>query len=296
MKQSEITQQQLMQQSLIATAIQESIDRAREFELSDEQKYVLFWEIRNCNDLSNGLLLNKLIKSLGVFIYTSMLDACKDWQDINVPFFEARQAIVSLAMSALPPPLPAQQELIDLLHTKIKTAISETCRKQKARKNSKVFKTRFANIPTERLERLNEKLRNEEKRLEQFYLRHLQPFREQLRSHGIVDDINVDYRLLVFSTSPLCNERHNVEEGDAIAEINFWSPEIIWSEANIMDDNWNELRSIPGHPLAGLHFCYTMHILAFDTPALTWEDIIDIDDVWLEIKTDYQFFTDKNNG
>ena len=156
-------------------------------------------------------------------------------------------------------------------------------------------KTTFTSTEIERIRSLNEKLLKEEERIKVFYNQYLKPFHEQLHSQQIIDDINVNSRLLVFTNNAACNQRHNVVEGNSIAEISWWCPSILIDDVNdIDDDNWNELRGLNSeHPLSKLPFCYTMHVLAFDTTELEWKDLLEIDDVWLEFKVDYQFITHK---
>lgn len=286
MKLSKNAQPQPNPQPLITKKIQERISRAKAFDLSDEQKYVLYWEIRN----GHGSLY-QLIKGMEVFIYTSLLHYGKGYLDIDAIFHEAKQAIVLLAISDCPK--TSQQEFIDRLHSDVLLSILQTCLQQKGHKSIKIFRPPN---PHEQLTLLNNKLWDEEKRIAQFYARHLQPFHEQLRACQLVDDIRTGYCLRVYTFSPSCNAAHNVEEGKPIAEINFWNPEILWGTCDGLNDNWNEFTGKHGHPLFGKSFCYTMQLLAFDTKGLRWEDILDIDDVRMEVQIKYQFAVGKSSA
>ena len=58
-------------------------------------------------------------------------------------------------------------------------------------------------------------------------------------------------------------------------------------------ENWIEEGNSMTKVFPQLHICYAMHIILYDS-GLDWEDILAIDDVWLEIKVDYQFWTKKD--
>lgn len=286
MKLSKNLQPQPHPQPPFAKTVQERISRAKAFALSDEQKYVLYWEIRN------GIgSLHQLIKGMEVFIYTSLLHYGKGYLDIDAVFHEAKQAIELLVMAKCPK--TSQEEFIDRLHSGVLLSILQTCQQQKEHKSIKTFRPPN---PHEQLTLLNNKLWDEEKRIAQFYARHLKPFYDQLRACQLVDDIRTGYCLRVYTFSPSCNARHNVEEGNPIIEINFWNPEILWGECNGLNNNWNEFTGRQGHPLFGKNFCYTMWLLAFDTKGLRWEDILDIDDVRMEIQIKYRLAVDKDSA
>lgn len=145
----------------------------------------------------------------------------------------------------------------------------------------------------QKIRTLNQKLELEEKRISSFYpvlKKHL----DQLIASKQIDDYNILTRLLIFSHDDDCNKRNNVEFGDPICETAIWSFRwFLEKDRAILEENWNERRNDPSYPLAKEHFCYTMHSLAFDSD-MCWEDIVCIDDVWLEFKVDYQFFTNKD--
>jgi hypothetical protein len=104
-----------------------------------------------------------------------------------------------------------------------------------------------------------------------------------------IDDFNFDTLFCVFSSNAACNLRHHVEEGDPIWEDKAYTMYRDFTEESFYEDNWNELHAT--HPLGHLNFCYTMHCLVFHSK-LSWQDIVDIDDVWIELKVDYQFFVE----
>ena len=151
-------------------------------------------------------------------------------------------------------------------------------------------KENFAFSPEniERIKSLSDKLKKEEVRIRHFASELKLTLKKQLQEKQI-DDFNFETRFLVFSSDTGCNIRHDVEEGDPIWEDKSFIMFDDDQEECFYEDNWNELHET--HPLGHLFFCYTMHCLVFHSK-LSWQDIVDIDDVWLELKVDYQFFVE----
>ena len=56
-------------------------------------------------------------------------------------------------------------------------------------------------------------------------------------------------------------------------------------------DNWNEFAHSPDHPLSKEFHCYTFHHI-YDHTVLSWSDIVEIDQVWIEIEVRNQFLID----
>lgn len=54
-------------------------------------------------------------------------------------------------------------------------------------------------------------------------------------------------------------------------------------------DNWNEFQGRTEHPLCKEFHCYLFHNL-YDHTYLAWEDILRIEEIWIEIKPWNQFF------
>jgi hypothetical protein len=142
----------------------------------------------------------------------------------------------------------------------------------------------FTEEHIEKIKHLNELLRKEEQRVRAFSMKTLNSLRE-FKSLGTIDDYNFDTMLMVFSDNEECNKRNNVEEGDPIYKDYL----CIFREETgdcFFTDDWNELDS--EHPLRHIPFCYSIHCI-YSHSHLTWEDILLIDDVWIDIKVDYQF-------
>jgi hypothetical protein len=64
-------------------------------------------------------------------------------------------------------------------------------------------------------------------------------------------------------------------------------------EAEYNTDSHNEHRI--NSPLPEIAHCYSFHSLYDHCHELTWFDIYNIDEVWMEIKIDYQFFSKVKN-
>ena len=142
----------------------------------------------------------------------------------------------------------------------------------------------FTEERIERVRLLNELLRKEEQRVRTFSLKTLGTLRE-LESVGMIDDHNFDTVLEAYSENEECNKRNKLEEGEPIYKDNLGIFREETDECFFTDD-WNELPT--EHPLRHIPFCYSMHCI-YSHSDLTWEDILQIDTVWIDVKVDYQF-------
>lgn len=112
---------------------------------------------------------------------------------------------------------------------------------------------------------------------------------DEMVKNGIIDDYNFDTNLMCFSSDQKVNKKYKVEEGDPIAECSWY---FLPKEESEFSDGWNESLFTKGTLLEDMYFGFAMHCICFDSH-LTIEDILAIDDVWIDIKVDYQFFTKK---
>jgi hypothetical protein len=153
-----------------------------------------------------------------------------------------------------------------------------------AKRNSFVFKNFKLNDQIiNRLEQLNAKLLQEERRIFSFY-RKLEEENEKLVASNIIDDFNIEIIINCFS------EQHYQDlepefEGNSIYEtkvhfMNHQDMEIY------MEDDWKD-AGVP-ESLRFFKHCYSFHHLE-DHTDLTWYDMSLIEEVWFEIKVDYQF-------
>ncbi len=143
-------------------------------------------------------------------------------------------------------------------------------------------------INTKKIQELSDKLHTEEVKARNFYI-NLEPQLKEMVASGSIDDYNIVEELHVFSYNKAVCQKYSVEVGDPIYSE--------WVVLNRDDQdffqNWNENTGDKNNPLARFHFGYVMHCILFHSH-LSLEDILEIDDVWIEIKVDYQFWTDKS--
>lgn len=63
------------------------------------------------------------------------------------------------------------------------------------------------------------------------------------------------------------------------------------SEAEwLLNENLNMFQRIANHPLKNQHHSYLLHHL-YDHTFLAWQDIVDIEEIWIEIELTIQNFT-----
>jgi len=141
----------------------------------------------------------------------------------------------------------------------------------------------------QKIKELNDKIRQEELKLRQQYFI-LEKQLNELVQQQFMDDFNIDFQISVFSYDDAFNQKHKVETGDSFYESSVLSP-YYFEDEEMFFENWNETHS-KIETLAQMYFCYTMHDITSHSH-LSWEDILAIDDVWLEINVDYQFWTKK---
>ena len=138
-----------------------------------------------------------------------------------------------------------------------------------------------------KLHRLNTKLRLEQERIFPFYNK-LKKVNDKLVSNNSIDDCNINLVIHCFS-----NDYHYLDldpelEGSSIYETECLSCMThLEDEKNLIDD-WQD----GGVPASLRHFkhCYPFHHL-YDHTCLTWFDLSLIDEIWMEIKVDYQFLS-----
>lgn len=142
----------------------------------------------------------------------------------------------------------------------------------------------------EKIKALNTEIRQEELRLRDQYFA-LQTQLNGLVSQNLMDDFNVDFQISVFSYDDAFNQKHKVETGDPFYESTLLSSSY-FEDDDLFFENWNETQCFGTDTLAHLFFCWTMHDIVFHSN-LDLKDILAIDDVWLEMKVDFQFWTKK---
>lgn len=138
-----------------------------------------------------------------------------------------------------------------------------------------------------RVKSLNEKLKKEEKRIRAF-AESLQISLEKQKEEKVFDDYNFQTQFLLFSHNKACNKRHGVEDGDSFYEDTNYSMFCKGDKEMFYTNDWDcGMGIIPKEE----GMCYTMHCIC-EHSDLEWQDILDIEVVWIELKVDYQFFVE----
>ena len=146
-----------------------------------------------------------------------------------------------------------------------------------------------------KLQELNDKIRLEEIRMKNFLLKNERLFNKWIKNN-LIDDYNMfDTRLSLWSYNEEFNKKHRTELGDPFfASTSAIS--IAHDNQEFFDTNWNEFSWDPSdHPLNSMYVCYTMHCIIFHS-GVCLEDLLKVDDVWMEFNVDFQFWTDKVKG
>jgi hypothetical protein len=140
-----------------------------------------------------------------------------------------------------------------------------------------------------KLKKLNEKLRLEEERIFPFYKK-LVDDNAKLVQIKIIDDFN--FKVVI---STFCDKHYkdlNPElEGNPIIETNCDFMHHQGGEIYFEDD-WKDAGVPEG--LRNFKHCYSFHHL-YDHTNLTWYDLTKIEDIWFDIKIEYQFFIEIGN-
>jgi len=126
-----------------------------------------------------------------------------------------------------------------------------------------------------------------------YCLNKLLPFIKDSIIQKDIDDYNFDADLSVFSKDKAINAKYDVEEGDSIIEIGHWILPLDKEDQEFfLENDWNEWRN--GIPeIKHLRLCYAMH--AIWESGLSIEDILEIDDVWMNMRVDFQSFIKKDD-
>lgn len=137
-----------------------------------------------------------------------------------------------------------------------------------------------------KIERLNEMLLNEEKRIFIEY-RALEANAKLMVEKGLIDDYEMHIETFC------CNKSYyqdiDPELGDAFYETS--NSFMIYQEKEFYEPRDFTERSFLGDtPMTKYDHCYSFHQLCHHTDDLAWFDICNIDGIWMELKVNYQFF------
>ena len=111
--------------------------------------------------------------------------------------------------------------------------------------------------------------------------------RDWLRNN-LISDYYIEFKMSLWCSS--FDKLHPDLEGNPFYEssINHFGDKDEPANLVFINDNWNEFE-FSGHPMANDFHCYTFHCI-YDHTCLSWQDIVAIEDVRIEINVSNQFF------
>jgi hypothetical protein len=143
----------------------------------------------------------------------------------------------------------------------------------------------------DKLTLVNEKLKHEEKRVFLAY-RQIEKNCKLMIKNKVIDDFNIDIECSFFNKNyykkyePFIDGNPFFKTTDSF--MLFQNKEAEYNTESYYEQHINSL-------LPGIDHCYSFHSLYDHCHELTWFDIYNIDEVWMEIKIDYQFFSKVKN-
>ena len=143
----------------------------------------------------------------------------------------------------------------------------------------------------DKLTLLNEKLKQEEKRVFLAY-QQIEKNCKLMVKNKVIDDFNINIEC------SFCNKNYYKKYEPSVYGNSFFKSTDSFmlfqnKEAEYNTESHNEHRI--NSPLPEIDHCYSFHSLYNHCYELTWFDIYNIDEVWMEIKIDYQFFSKVKN-
>ena len=139
-----------------------------------------------------------------------------------------------------------------------------------------------------RLRFINDMLRKEELRILE-KTQKIWAIQEALLKELVIDDYEVDTEINCWGGTYYIS-LHEDFEGNPFYKNH--TLHVFWKEKSELHftENWNDFENQPNHPLAREYHCYLFHHL-YDHTQLAWEDILRIDEIWVEITIRNQFFS-----
>jgi len=197
-----------------------------------------------------------------------------EWQDyLDINYFQIELKVDYQFFVEMPIKNEIQNEGVDGIFNKVNN-------------KKKLSKEEFlsgANLI--RVKSLNEKLKKEEKRIRTF-AESLRILLDKQVEEKVFLDYTIKTKILLFSHNKACNKRHSVEDGDSFYEDKCYTMFEDLTDEKFYTDDWDcGMGIIPKDE----GMCYTMHRICKHSD-LEWQDILDIEDVWFELKVDYQFW------
>lgn len=143
----------------------------------------------------------------------------------------------------------------------------------------------FSKKKIQKFTEINDKIRQEEIRARKLYFE-LFPKLKEMVENKLISDYEIDEEYSLFSFNKKICKSKNIEVGDSFFMEKYSN--IIQSDDDFFNTNWNEWNWMDSGPLKNLHFGYTMHCLLFHEN-LDIEDILAIDNFWYDLVVRYQF-------
>jgi hypothetical protein len=139
-----------------------------------------------------------------------------------------------------------------------------------------------------KIERLNEMLLNEEKRIFIQY-RAIEANAKLLVEKVLIDDYNIEIRMSCWNENYIRLIDPELD-GDPFFET--WNSFMSFQEKESYEPSDFTERSLTGDTqITKFDHCYSFHDLYYHHNDLTWFDICNIEEIWMDIKVDYQFFS-----
>ena len=135
-----------------------------------------------------------------------------------------------------------------------------------------------------KLKYINELFCKEERRIKKVSDKLILNLRKQ-KLNKTIDDYNLETSYSVFTKNKKCNKKYSIENGNPFYIDNSYLLFRENIELNFYKDDWIEELNLK----FDFKFCYTMHCLMYHS-SLPLEDILNIDEIWIELKINYQFF------
>lgn len=184
-----------------------------------------------------------------------------------------------------------EKEFVRILQIK---RYDRTIREQKIlEKRNRIIESQFElnDKVCKKLERLNEILLNEEERIFIQY-RAIEANAKLLAEKGLIDDYEIDLELSFW------NNFHYIKFDPEIEGNPFYESQITFMMMQ-HGETYETIdcteRSLTGDtPITRFDHCFSFHDLYYHTNDLTWFDVCNIDEIWMKIKVDYQFFQKYN--
>ena len=143
-----------------------------------------------------------------------------------------------------------------------------------------------------KLRKLNNKLAFLEDRAKTHHFNLIEN-QEKLVKDMVIDDYEVQCKISLWNENYYTSIHPDFEGNPFYADSSlFFLPE---NDPLIPDGNWNTFSCEHGHLLKNEHFCHTFHHV-YDHLYLAWEDILRIDDVWIGVVVNNQFFSNPSDG